>query len=146
MCWVSASLSDSSRKPAIHPPIKSRIDRRALFDRCLSYLPDPEKFIAVWFLSPSHHGIKRENLIDWLLWALFSTDRRPVNDAAIEEELDEYLRKIEDKLGRNVEPGRNLAVQPMRLTLDPVWMLPRPMAWYFVSTSETPFNLTRTPT
>jgi len=131
--FVSA---DSSRKAAVHPPVNPRPRRRALFDRCLSHLPDPEKFLADWFQLSSSLDVKRDNYIDWVLWALFATDRRGVvDDPSIEEELNEYLTMIENKMGRKLEPGRNSSIKPMRLTLDPVVMLPRPMVWYVVSTT-----------
>lgn len=111
-----------------------RPHRRALLDRCFSYLPDPENFIAGWFRSSSSDGIRRDDYIDWLLWALFSTDQRGLlDDPTIEEELNEYLTMIETKIGRKIEQGRNVSIKPMRLTLDPVVMLPRPMVWYVVS-------------
>jgi hypothetical protein len=67
-----------------------------------------------------------------VLWAIFSSDRE---HASLEwqEEIDSYVTSIEKLLGRKLEPGRNGDVKSMRLTLDPVVMLHRPLVWYGVS-------------
>ena len=47
-------------------------------------------------------------------------------------ELEEYVDRFETLLGRKLEPGRGSAV-PLRLTVDRVNMLHRPLLWYLVS-------------
>lgn len=127
-------------KAVVHPPLTSRAQRHALFDRCLSNLPDFNKFTALWFQTGSVTDVKRDNYIDWLLWALFSTDRQGCiagMDSIIDEELNGYMDQIEAISGRKIEPGRNPLIKPLRLTLDPVVMLPRPLVWYAVSVKYT---------
>lgn len=51
----------------------------------------------------------------------------------IDDELNEYMDIIESRAGRKIEPGRNSSLNPLRLTLDPVFILPRPLVWYAVS-------------
>ena len=99
---------------------------------------DFDRFTSVWFQLKSTVEIKRENFEDWLLWALFSTDRQGSIDITDPdpttcEELNEYMEDIERVAGRKLEPGRNSSIHPMRLTLDPVVILPRPLVWYAVS-------------
>lgn len=50
------------------------------------------------------------------------------------EELNEYLDAIERKTGAAIEDGysRDQGVRSMRISLDPVAMLHRPLLWYFV--------------
>lgn len=72
--------------------------------------------------------------MDWLLWALFSTSREQTNIEEHQEELMGYIESIERLLGTPLEPGRsNAQLRSMRITLDPVKMLHRPLLWYFVS-------------
>ena len=49
-----------------------------------------------------------------------------------DEELEEYIRKMEELLERRIEPGRGNA-NCFRLTLDKVDMLHRSLTWYLVS-------------
>lgn len=49
-----------------------------------------------------------------------------------DEELEEYVDKFEVLLGRRLDPGRGSAV-PLRLTIDKVRMLHKPLLWYLVS-------------
>jgi hypothetical protein len=76
--------------------------------------------------------MKREDAVDWLLWALFSCERE---DALEEwtEELDTYIKMVEEMLGRKLEEGRGEGVRSMRLTFDPVKVAHRPLIWYSVS-------------
>lgn len=69
--------------------------------------------------------------MEWLLWALFSTSM----DASREEwedEIVEYVAIVENVLGRAFPEGYNKDTPCMRLTLDPVPMLHRPLLWYLV--------------
>ena len=46
--------------------------------------------------------MKRDNVIHWTLWALFASDTmRP----EWEEEIDGYVREVENILGRRFEAG-----------------------------------------
>lgn len=49
-----------------------------------------------------------------------------------DEELEEYVDRFETLLGRKLDLGRGDAV-PLRLTIDKVNMLHRPLLWYLVS-------------
>ena len=50
-----------------------------------------------------------------------------------EEELEEYLSMVEVIIGRKLAPGYNAEARCMRLTIDNVSMLHRPLIWYLVS-------------
>jgi hypothetical protein len=76
--------------------------------------------------------MQRENVVDWVLWALFASKREDALDEW-REELDEYISSIEGILDRKLENGRNEDVKSMRVTFDPVRMLHRPLIWYMVS-------------
>ncbi|KAG0707821.1 Alpha/Beta hydrolase protein [Suillus ampliporus] len=115
------------QKPAVHPTIHTREYRQMLFQRCSSHLATSD-YLSGWFFSAE---FKRDNVIDWLLWALFSATR----DTCLvewEEELEEYLSMVEDIIGRKLAPGYNARARCMRLTIDSVSMLHRPLVWYLV--------------
>jgi hypothetical protein len=74
--------------------------------------------------------MKRENVIHWILWALFSTE---TYQSEWNDEINKYLSEIEGLLGRKLESGNGDHVKAMRLTFDPVVTLHRPLVWYIVS-------------
>ena len=74
--------------------------------------------------------MKRENVVHWILWALFSTE---ICQPEWEDEINEYISEIEGLLGRKLDSGYSDEAKAMRLTLDPVVTLHRPLTWYLVS-------------
>lgn len=56
-----------------------------------------------------------------------------------EMELEEYVDMFEEYSGLKIQPGSGSA-ECLRLTLDPVNMVHRSLAWYLVS-SPLPFSL-----
>ena len=117
----------------MHPPPLDHAQRQALFEKCLRDVVG-DAYPRGWFLDPE---IKRENVIDWIFWAIFSCDRA---DAAPEwrAEAEYYLVAMEQHLEVNFEDGHNEAAKSMRLTLDPVLMAHRPLLWYGVSDHRWP--------
>ena len=76
--------------------------------------------------------MKRDNVIHWTLCALFASETmRPEW-----EEVDGYVREVENILGRQLEAGYNEEAKSLRLTFDPVVTLHKPILWYLVSTSR----------
>jgi hypothetical protein len=90
-----------------------------------------------WFNFTPFHSIRRDNVVEWVLWALFSASR----DTALlewEEELKGYVQCIERLLGRKLEDGLNEKIKCLKVTLDPVVSLHRPLLWYIVRTISCP--------
>lgn len=117
------------QRPAKHPTLPSRDDRRKLFWRCHNNIHDPIQYLRKWFRGASDADIKRENVKDFFRWAFLNTGDP---DLAYEEELEEYATEMERLLGREIEPGRGNA-KCFRLTLDKVEMSHRSLTWYLVS-------------
>ena len=118
-------LQKAARQPA--PPCRE--ERRELFRRCHSNIPDPVQYLRKWFRGAPEAEIKRENVKEFFLWAFLNTGEP---EPAYDEELDEYIGEMEKLLGRKLEPGRGNA-KCLRLTLDKIEMLHRSVAWYLVS-------------
>ena len=116
------------QRPAKHPTISPE-DRRILFRRCHDNIPDAQAYLEKWFLGAPAVEIRRENVKDFLRWAFFNTGEL---DPAYDDELEEYVGRIDELLGRKLEPGRGNA-RCLRLTIDKVDMLHRSLMWYFVS-------------
>jgi hypothetical protein len=116
----------------------SKEERRRIFAKCIaaentsSIAPYP--YPTGWFF-PKNTIPKREDVIDWLLWALFSTTRLDGLVEEHKEEIDGYIEEIEKLLGTRLVPGTDSGVRSLRITLDPVTMLHRPLIWYSVRSS-----------
>lgn len=117
------------QRPAIHPERMSREEREALFTRCFSNVPDPQKFLSTWFLGAEIEDIKRDNLKEFILWAFFNTGHEAAPED--EDEIEGYIRRIEKMLGREIPPGRG-SIKCLKLSLDKVDFLHRSLLWYFV--------------
>ena len=76
--------------------------------------------------------MKRANFVEWVLWALFSTTTTNQLDDW-QDEIDGYVSAMETLMGHTFESGHNISVASMRLTLDPVVSVHRPLLWYSVS-------------
>ena len=120
------------QKPAVHPPIGSYEERHRVFNKCAENITDPEKYMSKWFNEAPLATIKRENVKEFLCWALFN---RAAWGPEEEEELNEYVDRYEVVLGKKLAAGRGSAV-PLRLTIDPVNILYRPLLWYMVRASR----------
>lgn len=114
------------QRPAVHPPLASRHERRQLFDLCHRSIKDHEQHLSKWFKNAPISEIKRENLKQFYCWAFLNKGAYGLLD---DEELEEYIDKFEDLSGNKLEPGNGTAV-PLRLTVDKVNMLYRPLVWY----------------
>lgn len=128
---------------ARHPPAPSASERKALFWKCWDKIPNPEHYISKWYLDASPGQVCRENVREFFAWGLMyhgsevqeernmHAQAHPDEYKAQEEELDEYADAIQTLLGRRLEPGWGSA-KSLRLTIDRVMMLHRPVVWYLV--------------
>jgi pimeloyl-ACP methyl ester carboxylesterase len=118
----------SFQAPARHPPLASFEERRKVFNRCFETVVDGDRYLSQWFGDAPMSEIRRENVNEFFSWAFLN---KGVWGPSDEEELEEYVNNMEEMLSRPLEPGRGAAV-PLRLTIDPVNMLHRPLLWYLI--------------
>jgi len=117
------------QRDAKHPPRMSRAERDSLFHKCASSMT-PES-ITNWFLCTPGRRVLRDNVAEWLLWALFSARSTEV-DREWEEELDSYISVMGNYVGYPIGRGINFDMQCLRPTMDPVDMVHRPFIWYSI--------------
>jgi hypothetical protein len=125
----------------------TREQRRRVFSKCIAAEKNVTSSTATpyptgWFL-PNNTMPKRQDVVDWLLWAVFPTPTTCGGGGSLavqeeyREEIDGYIEEIEKLLGRSLEERTdNNGIRSMRITLDPVTMLHRPLIWYFVCYSN----------
>ncbi|KAF9876972.1 hypothetical protein CkaCkLH20_05818 [Colletotrichum karsti] len=115
---------------AKHPAPSSPAARRALFDRCMTTVPNPEFYLRGWFLGAELGDIRRDNVREFILWAFFDQEASDGN-SEVDEEVDQYITHIEQLLGESFQPGRGPA-QSLRLTFDEIETKYRSIWWYAI--------------
>jgi hypothetical protein len=125
-------LTSPSSQPASHPPRHPYFHRQALFQKCLSTISDPKSYISGWFHGAPYTSVYRENLAEFLAWGFLDRDTLPEKGSEDWEELEGYLDATEKAMGLELKTGYNPEVKALRLTVDPVRMTHRSLAWYWV--------------
>lgn len=111
---------------AVHPPLRSKEDRRKLFDKVQNEVNDTERFMQGWFRGAKVEDIGRKEVRNFLNWS-FWEGRASAEDA---EELEEYVDRSEKMAG--VKLKEDGPAKSLRLTIDPVEMDYRSLLWYTI--------------
>ncbi|KAF6808933.1 alpha beta hydrolase fold family [Colletotrichum sojae] len=114
------------QRPGFQVEPLSRPERREFFQRGLDHAPDVEQYIRKWHCNAQLGDIRRENVKDWLLWALFDKEGIPGED---DDELEEYINDAEERAGVSIKKGYGDA-KPMRLSFDSVDIRHRSLLFY----------------
>jgi pimeloyl-ACP methyl ester carboxylesterase len=119
----STSVTDESGLKAIQNRQIDDEEAKVLQDR-----------LRVWFHYAPLEDIYEENLREWLCWAFAG---RPLEEVKADKEMsrltEEALRMIVHRLNwKNLKPGYNSNVTTVRLTLDKMKVLSRPLGYYVV--------------
>lgn len=125
---------------ALHPPPPPKDERQRLFRLCIESISDPERYLSKWFKGAHPSEIRRENVKQFFCWAFLNKRDYGLLD---DQELEGYTDQLEALLGRELPSGKGDAVA-LRLTLDKVQMLYRPLLWYLVGSpfeAQVPYYL-----
>ncbi|KAK3078471.1 hypothetical protein LTS18_007430, partial [Coniosporium uncinatum] len=114
------------QRAAVHPAPPPRTERKKLFELCKRNVSDPEAYIRGWFKGAPLEDVGRDGVKLFLAWGFLN---KGTVDAENEEELQEYLREMEEIIGPDFRFGNGKA-QPLRLTFDPIDLLHRSLWWY----------------
>lgn len=119
------------RQPPNFPAPLSRERRQDLFRRILATTSDLELFARKWMCWASLEDLRRENLKEWMLWALFDRQGEPGED---DEELEEYCDLVGQAMDRKILPGWGReGVKSIRLNFDTFAVSHRSLLFYMVS-------------
>ena len=129
-------------REANYPEPLTSVERAALFERCLENVLDRERYLQLWFLGAPISDIKRQNVREFLLWAFFDQDGYEGRAAGVasegdqahgesEQEVERYVDRIEEFLGRKIPPGRGPATS-LRLSIDAIHARYRSVVWYSI--------------
>ncbi|KAH7100217.1 hypothetical protein BKA62DRAFT_258274 [Auriculariales sp. MPI-PUGE-AT-0066] len=121
------------RRDTEHPPLRPRREREDLFRLCHENIPDADTYARVWFHGSEPAELRRDNVEDWILWAVFSANRSELDKhPEWREELAQYVKSFEEKIETTLPAGHNSHVKSIRLTLDEVNIVHRPLVWYMI--------------
>jgi hypothetical protein len=118
-------------RPPYKPPPMTRTQRAALIYKSLDLVPDMQTFLRKWMMNAHLEDIRRDNVKDWLLWALFEQDSKDGIRPDVDSELDQYLQEAENRIGVKLSPGRGDS-EAIRLPIDPVLIQHRTLLFYTV--------------
>ncbi|KAE8391688.1 hypothetical protein BDV23DRAFT_171463 [Aspergillus alliaceus] len=81
------------------------IERRHLFNCCMSNVTEPEVYLQRWFNNAKREEIKRDNLKDFFRWAFFNDNQTDGQT----EEIEIYTAQMEKLLKRELPLGKGSA-------------------------------------
>lgn len=126
------------QREALHPPLRTRIERENLFRKCQREIRDPEGFLRGWFRGAKAEDVGREEVkrfLNWSFWdgrARVKGEKEEDGDAdadADAAEIEQYIDKMSVMMPQPFLPGPGKA-KSLRLTLDPVEIEARSLLWY----------------
>lgn len=127
------------QKRGFVPPQITKEERKDLFTKGMSTVPDLEAYVRGWFDKAHMEDIRRDNLKEWLLWSLFGRDGNFGDDAT---ELEEYIQELEERMMVTFKKGRGDA-KALRLSFDPVKMTHRSLLFYSVGRERSAVQVLR---
>jgi hypothetical protein len=85
-----------------------------------------------WFCKVPLSSVKAHQVRQWLYWSIFNADLPPLEKLSDShrQTLDWALDLLQKRSGHTFEEGSDPVVQPMRITLDHVHLMWRPLSLY----------------
>ena len=109
----------------------TREQRKELIRRCTDPLSSEDVHApSAWFNFIPPSLVNRDNFVEWLYWAIFSSTVEDGEEFTLE--VEEFLTEMEQRDGTKLIPGYDPKIKPIRVTLDPVQTTHRPLIWYLV--------------
>ncbi|KAK0518624.1 hypothetical protein OC834_007669 [Tilletia horrida] len=91
-----------------------------------------------WFFCSSMDEVQRGNILEWLAWALLESKVEEIErDEEAMELLNDCIDAMETRLRWNFPAGKNKAVTCVRLSIDPVRVMSRPLGFYLLTNTYT---------
>ena len=114
---------------AVAVDTSDRNQRRDLYNKCLSTITDPVRYVSLWHRGAPIEIIGRDNVKEWICWAFLDIGAAGPDE---DEELEEYVDALESLLpnGSKFLPGKTPSVQTLRFSLDPVNLSHKPLLFY----------------
>jgi pimeloyl-ACP methyl ester carboxylesterase len=108
-----------------------RTERRDLFNKCITTITDPVRYVSLWHRGAPIETIGRENVKEWICWAFMDQGTWGPDE---DEELEGYVDALENLFpdGMKFRPGRTPGIKTLRFSLDPVNISHKPLLFYIL--------------
>jgi hypothetical protein len=116
------------QRPAKHPEPLPQEELDLIFKRCSETIDESEGYLRKWFNNSPIEEIRLENIKELARWAFWGTDDP---NAVPQEDLDGFVSQLEERFGKRFPQGRGSA-RPLRVTMNEVDSMHRPLLWYLV--------------
>lgn len=128
--WYFAFLRYRAKLQRPGMPLKpmTKGDRKALLAKSLATAPDIQFFTRKWFSLATMDQIYRDNVKDWLAWALWAKRSEDLTPEDLEE-VEEHIDDTAHAGGIVLRPGRADGA-PIRINIDPVDTHHQSLLWY----------------
>ncbi|KAI8339885.1 hypothetical protein BC941DRAFT_236369 [Chlamydoabsidia padenii] len=135
-------IATHKRLQAINKPILlgTKEQREQIYMKCFDTVDNVEKWSVGWFYHrrdkshPSFNEIYRRNIALWFAWAYWDKHLDEVlGDDEWANQLEWMIDTVEDKYKVRFPAGYNDNIKCIRLSLDPVLSLHRPLLFYLIT-------------
>ena len=82
-----------------------------------------------WFFKVPFEKIKRGNVLSWLAWSAYNRQLHELREPQLQV-CYTLLHIFEDRCQRQFPPGQDRKIKCLRMTLDPIPFVPRPLLFY----------------
>lgn len=125
---VHSSLQQLKKPPAYEMNPISLIRRMCGdIDKLSTY--SYKKYLSGWFCGADISEIKRENLMSFLSWVSFAEFHDKLSPLQLKE-LENIFNEFCERFSLNLEEGYNYNIRHVKMTLEPVLFMHRPLFLY----------------
>jgi hypothetical protein len=95
--------------------------------------PDATHYLNSWFRRVPWSSIRLHEIRQWIYWSIYNVDLPPLDKVPSSHRIvmDDAINLLQKRLGALVPEGyTDGKVKPLRLTIDPVYVMWRPLIFY----------------
>jgi len=94
--------------------------------------------ISGWCQGAHPEDVRRGNIEEWVIWAFFNAPSKDALPQIQQIELDQLMQELDEWADFHFAEGYNPKVKAMRLTIDPIRAMHRPLIYYLVTAYTLP--------
>ncbi|CAF3263596.1 unnamed protein product [Rotaria socialis] len=115
------------------PPHITSAERDELVSYALANIKSVSHTLSKWFMDCPFRDIDRESIVGWLAFAFYSKEYGELNDDEYKQ-IDAFIEKIQEQYQLEAPIDKSdKKIFYMKHILDPVRIIFRPLAFYFVT-------------
>jgi pimeloyl-ACP methyl ester carboxylesterase len=122
-------MSTSVHGTAMALAVTTISKRHQVFNKCISTIADPVRYVSLWHCGAPIEVIGRENVKEWISWAFLNKRNWSASEDA---EMNEYVDALQQLFPGSLkfQEGYTPNVKTLRFSLDPVKITHKPLLFY----------------